>query len=91
MHIEEHGEEFLVVSNLDRGELVKIPVKNGEINGDIANVVISDPNSYIDGCDGLVRVNDCVLIGTTDSNVVLFETSDNWKTAEIKKVVYIKT
>merc|ERR1712039_282895 len=38
VHIEEDDEEFLVVANPDKGELVKIPVKDGALDGTPANV-----------------------------------------------------
>ena len=90
VHIEEDGEEFLVIANPGRGELVKVPVSKGVLNGVPANVVITDTGNIIDGADGLVKIADDVLISVGPSYVILYETEDNWTSATIKKSLYIK-
>ena len=89
VHIEEDGEEFLVVTNPDRGELVKVPVKDGQLNGTVANVAITDTNNVLNGSDGLAKISDDVLVTANRNYVVLVETDDNWKTAVVGKAVYI--
>ena len=103
VHIEEDGEEFLIVANYDRAEIVKVPVKDGALNGVPANVNIpTDSTRYftndsgqqenlLQGLDGLVKIADDVLVGVTAHYVLLFETSDNWVSATIKKSVYAHT
>jgi len=91
VHISEDDEEFLIVVNPDRGELVKVPVKDGALNGTVANVAITDSANIINGSDGLVKIADDVLISVTAENVILYETEDNWVSATIKKSVYVKT
>ena len=53
VHIEEDGEEFLIVANYDRAEIVKVPVKDGALNGVPANVNIpTDSTRYFTNDSG---------------------------------------
>jgi len=79
--------DYLLVGNFARGTLVKLPIKDGEMNGTAVNVEISDPNDELHGSDGLVKVNEDVIIAITAENCILIESDDDFASAEIKKVV----
>lgn len=79
-------DDYLLVANAEKGTIVKVPVKDGELDGTIANVDIDDPDNVISG-DGLNKVDDDIIIIQTGSNTILLESDDDFETAEIKKVV----
>jgi len=80
-------DDFLIVGNFATGNLIKVPVKDGATNGSESLVAITDTLNLIDDVDGLVEVNDRVIIAITSANAILLESSDKWVSAEIKKTV----
>ena len=80
-------DDFLLVSHTDTGRIVKVPVKDDEADGDATTVSIVDSSNILKGGDGLIRVNDDVIIVVTAKYITLLETSDDWVSAEIKKTV----
>ena len=83
-------DDFLIVAQYDDGRLVKVPVKDGQATtGDVANVSIV--GDILDGADGLVRIDDDVIIVVTSQFVSLVESSDKWVTASVKRTIDISS
>jgi len=80
-------DDYLIVGNFATGNLIKVPVKDGKTNGSESTIAITDSLNLLHDVDGLVEVNDRVIIAITSSNAVLLESSDHFDTAEIKKTV----
>ena len=78
-------DDYLIAGNYDDGTLINVPVKDGQTNGDLFVINIPDPNGYIKEVNGILRVNDDVIIFTAPHWTVLVESDDDFKTGEIKK------
>ena len=80
-------DDYLIAGNYDDGTLINVPVKDGQTNGDLFVINIPDPNGYIKEVNGILRVNDDVIIFTAPHWTVLVESDDDFKTGEIKKAI----
>jgi len=79
-------DDYLIVANYGQSKLIKVPVKDGKLNGALS--IINGLDSHVlNGPDGLVEVNDNVIIAITGSNAILIESDDDFASAEVKKAV----
>lgn len=84
-------DDYLIVANAERGTLVKIPVKDGKLDGSIANVNINDPDNVVaGGPDGLIKVDDDIIVIVTPNNCILLESDDDFVSADVKKSVSLE-
>lgn len=71
-------DDYLIAGNYDDGTLINVPVKDGQTNGSLFVIDIPDPNGYIKEVNGILRINDDVIVFTAPHWTVLVESSDNF-------------
>ena len=94
-YYDDDDEPFLLTGNYDDGKLVKVMVDESSALRTISRVTVTDPDNqmpssvtnWLLGVDGIVRVDDDVLIVATKARMILMQSSDKFATAQIKKVV----
>ena len=99
-YFDDDDEPYLIGGNYDDGKLVKIMVHETPSLRTMSSVTIHDPDDLminthfyhhhfpmLRGVDGIVRVDDDVLICVTKERVILLETYDKFQTAIVRKVV----
>ena len=94
-YFDDDDQPFLISGNYDDGKLVKILVSDNSASRTMSRVTVTDPDNLMPstvtnlllGVDGIVRVDDDVLIVATKARMILLQSSDLFATAQIKKVV----
>jgi len=58
-------DDYMLTCNTDTGALMKIPYKGDATTGDLEVLSVTDPNNVMVYCNGLVKVDDDVIVIST--------------------------